>query len=347
MKVRCESCGKKFDYEQNDGLCPHCSVYNSPPEQAAEQERQEWRQDVGRQKKAAAALWRDYHRKQDEADNPAKYSNVASEQSAPAEPARQPYQYKGGASGQSVPAGSARRPYQYKGNISGQSASADSPRQPYQYEGMASQTAPGLDTANTRRRRVWPVALLALALGWGAAVGGVWLHQQQWMKYQTLKAQPQTVQLAPGESFAGEVCTIEAQSADVVLPAYSQPLPEGWMLISVQLRVAMSDQEWEDQALTEPYVRLEDGRCLRPVDSYSLGQDTGSLAEQSFYEDLRDQELWDLLYMYTGEEKEGLLYYLVPEDTASLTFCAENRTSQDGQLQSVGEWKLDVEVNAP
>ena len=186
-----------------------------------------------------------------------------------------------------------------------------------------------------------------LALGWGAAVGGVWLHQQQWMKYQTLKAQPQTVQLAPGESFAGEVCTIEAQSADVVLPAYSQPLPEGWMLISVQLRVAMSDQEWEDQALTEPYVRLEDGRCLRPVDSYSLGQDTGSLAEQSFYEDLRDQELWDLLYMYIGEEKEGLLYYLVPEDTASLTFCAENRTSQDGQLQSVGEWKLDVEVDAP
>ena len=88
MKVRCESCGKKFDYEQNDGLCPHCSVYNSPPEQAAEQERQEWRQDVGRQKKAAAALWRDYHRKQDEADNPAEYSNVASEQSAPAEPAR-------------------------------------------------------------------------------------------------------------------------------------------------------------------------------------------------------------------------------------------------------------------
>ncbi len=59
----------------------------------------------------------------------------------------------------------------------------------------------------------------------------------------------------------------------------------------------MSDQEWEDQALTEPYVRLEDGRCLRPVDSYSLGQDTGSLAEQSFYEDLRDQELWDLLYI--------------------------------------------------
>ena len=101
------------------------------------------------------------------------------------------------------------------------------------------------------------------------------------------------------------------------------------------------------RALTEPYVRLEDGRCLRPVDSYSLGQDTGSLAEQSFYEDLRDQELWDLLYMYTGEEKEGLLYYLVPEDTASLTFCAENRTSQDGQLQSVGEWKLDVEVDAP
>ena len=94
-------------------------------------------------------------------------------------------------------------------------------------------------------------------------------------------------------------------------------------------------------------LRLEDGRCLRPVDSYSLGQDTGSLAEQSFYEDLRDQELWDLLYMYTGEEKEGLLYYLVPEDTASLTFCAENRTSQDGQLQSVGEWKLDVEVDAP
>ncbi|HIY11913.1 MAG TPA: hypothetical protein H9840_11540 [Candidatus Anaerofilum excrementigallinarum] len=173
MKVRCESCGKKFDYEQNDGLCPHCSVYNSPPEQAAEQERQEWRRDVGRQKKAAAALWRDYHRKQDEADNPAKYSNVASEQSAPAQPARQPYRYKGGASGQSVPAGSARRPYQYKGNISGQSASADSPASPTSMRGRPRrplrariQQTPG--AAGSGRWPYW-CWLLAGARPWGAS----------------------------------------------------------------------------------------------------------------------------------------------------------------------------------
>ena len=29
MKIRCRSCGKRFSYEEQDGICPHCGAYNS------------------------------------------------------------------------------------------------------------------------------------------------------------------------------------------------------------------------------------------------------------------------------------------------------------------------------
>lgn len=305
MKVRCESCGKKFDYEQNDGLCPHCSVYNSPPAQAAQQDRQEWRRNVGRQKQAAASLWRDYERRQDQAENPAGYSEPSAESA-------------------------------------GQSSQ---PSRAYTYTYQAA-SEPQVSVG--RRRRTWLLPVAILAVGWAAAVGGVWVYRQQWMQYQTLHATPETVQLSAGESFSGHVYTLAADSAEVILPAGSSQMPQGWMAVGVNIQVAMGQQEWEDQAMVLPYVRLEDGRCLAAVDSYTLWQDSGSSFEQELYERLREQELWDLEYMYPGEESQGMLYYMVPDDTAVLTFCAEDRTADSGQLQAVGEWQLDVEeVEAP
>lgn len=32
MFIRCDSCGKLFNYEKNDGVCPHCAAFNSPPD---------------------------------------------------------------------------------------------------------------------------------------------------------------------------------------------------------------------------------------------------------------------------------------------------------------------------
>ena len=29
MKIRCSSCGRRFEYEEQDGICPHCGAYNS------------------------------------------------------------------------------------------------------------------------------------------------------------------------------------------------------------------------------------------------------------------------------------------------------------------------------
>lgn len=37
MFIRCDSCGKLFNYEKNDGICPHCSAFHSSPDSCSQE----------------------------------------------------------------------------------------------------------------------------------------------------------------------------------------------------------------------------------------------------------------------------------------------------------------------
>ncbi len=274
MFIRCDSCGKLFNYEKNDGVCPHCAAFNSPPAPGGEPEQ-------------ASVSY--------EAAEPQPFSEEAEEEETFFSP--QP----------SVSA----------------SPAADKPR--------------------SRKSRRGCGCVLAVLLALVIAVIGVqiwqrvtrkdrWTEQMQQTEAPSVQAfeAGQTVQIGPYTACA-------AGAAVIALPEGSEQLPEGEMAVGIQMDFAVDDEypdsdPWYHSLIPAPYVMLEDGRCRTMMDTWLLSSYSSPLYSQCVEVDA----------LYYGDEGSGMVYFVVPAGTDTVTLCLEQREPSDNSLTCIYELTLPV-----
>ena len=273
MKIRCESCGKKFDPAEHDGICPNCGAWNSLPEdRAADEDRTE------------RDPWEEPETDEDEGEE------------------QQPPAYR--------PA---------------EELSDDLNREQERLRRAAAQRMaagmPAAVPAPAPPKRYGPLILLVL-LTVALLVAIVIVPALAEARFDdkvfayTAVEQPKITE-AEGDRAVSSPFTYRVCGAKLVDYSGVWQMPQGSRLLRVELAVSMvgEEPEWDPQ---DPYLLLEDGSYRMAISSYDLESVVGDSDEAAGAFPYR------VYWLETpGEEAVCSFYYLVPEETRSVTLCFE------------------------
>lgn len=291
MFIRCDSCGKLFNYEKNDGICPHCSAFNSPPDTNGGE--------------AARTYTSPADREPEPQFFESTEEDIFSEESDP------------------VPSFSP-------------SPASVSP-------------SPAASSGRGQRRGcrcgcfliLVPVLLIVVLLG--VEILQQMQRDEKWLEWIRQPEAPQVVSCSPDEPVQTSLYTVSVSGdAVVAMEAGNEALPEGEKLIGIEIQVSVTDEypdftDWYGPIVPTPYLLLEDGRCRAAVDSWTLSSELPDLYAGCI--DVRD--------LYYGDEAGGIVYFVVPADTQTITLCLEQRSQTEPWLEMIYELPLSVtEVSA-
>jgi len=275
MFMRCDSCGKLFNYEKNDGVCPHCSAFNSPPDARGDEPAQ------------ASVSY--------ESAEPQPFSEEAEEEETLFSP---------------QPSVSPSLSVEKQGSRKG---------------------CRGCGCAF--------VVLLVLVLAViGVEVWKQFTQKDRWTGQMNQPEPPSLQTFQAGQTVEiGSYTACAADTAVIVLPEGSEQLPEGEMAVGIQMDFAVDDEypesdSWYHSPIPAPYVMLEDGRCRKMMDTWLLS---------SYSPDLYSQCV-DVDGLFYGDQGSGMVYFVVPADTSTVTLCLEQRAASGNAVITVYELALPV-----
>ena len=278
MFIRCDSCGKLFNYEKNDGICPHCSAFNSAPDNCKNEPGQ----------------------------------RVASHE------IKEP------------------QPFADEAETEESTFAPQPTYAPFQQE-------PALEEPRSRNKGCRGCGCIfgVLFVLFLAVIGvQIWQHASQkdrWME-QMQQTEAPLVQDFDAEQNVqiGMYTVCSADSAVIALPEGSAELPEGEMAVGIHLNVLPGDapdsSDWYYSSIPAPYVMLEDGRCRKMMDVWMLSSYSSPLYAQCL----------DLDALYYGDTGSGMVYFVVPAGTDTVTLCLEERDPSSQSLVGIHELTLPV-----
>ena len=291
MKIRCESCNKKFDPRKHDGVCPYCGAWHSietedrfdPPAPAIDP----W--DLPQQDASAEA---------------------GEDEAASKEPL----------SGAVTPAGEGgTRSFNPSGAAPVYGAGQPSPEGDPNFS-----TLPG---ANRRRgcgRFLW-LSILLFVLSIAAFLAVPTLSESWVTSRATEQDRVNDLTLVEAEGGVAVAAPFSYRLVDARLVSYdgAWPMPEGESLLRVELAVLMSGEEpqWDP---TDPYLKLEGGSYRMPIYSYDIEK---LFPEDS---ELLTAFPYEVYWLETPSDSVNcVFYYLVPQGTAGATICFEQYAEGD------------------